>query len=161
MRGRSRTVLRALVVATVAVSPLAALQADAAVNTGNATASGPGISIQNTGGNVTYGVGHSESKVVVGDGGAAPLATPNNVSTLSTPVDPGASARAHARAMVDAAKLRAQQQIDAAKAAAEAAVERAKAQADEARARGAQQSSDAQSHAESSSGAASANSSGD
>jgi hypothetical protein len=157
MRGRIHVFIRGIAVAVVAVSPLAALQADAAVNTGTASATGPGIAVENTGGNVELGKGHSESHVVLGDGGGAPaLATPNGFSTLSTPAaDPGASARARAKALVDAAKLRAQAQIDAAKRQAEEAVERAKQQADNARSQSDQQSHDAQTHAEQSSASSS------
>jgi cell division septum initiation protein DivIVA len=150
-----------MAVAAVAVSPLAALQADAAVTSGDATASGPGIAIENTGGNVEFGVGHSESKVVLGDGGgAAPLAVPNGLSTLSTPAtDPNAAAVARAKALVAAARARAQAQIDAARAQAEQAVEQAKQQAEDARAHSDQQSADARARAESSSASASSSTS--
>ncbi len=157
-------VVRGLAVAAVAASPLAALEADAAVNTGTATASGPGISIENTGGNVEYGVGHSESKVVLGDGGgAAPaIAAPNALSTKAAPVvDPAASARARAKAMADAAKARAQAAVDAARLRAEQAVEQAQQQADQAKAHAAQQSQDAQTRAETNSASASSYSSAD
>lgn len=156
MRGRIKVITRGVAVAVVAASPLAALQADAAVNSGAASATGPGIAVENTGGNVELGKGHSESHVVLGDGGAAPVAVPNGFSTLSTPAaDPGASARARAKALVDAAKLRAQAQIDAAKRQAEEAVERAKQQAENARSQSEQQSHDAQTHAEQSSASSS------
>ncbi|MEY2419047.1 MAG: hypothetical protein QOG90_1727 [Actinomycetota bacterium] len=152
-----------MAVAAVAASPLAALEADAAVTTGTAAASGPGIAVENTGGNVEFGVGHSESKVVVGDGAktAAPLAAPNALSakTAAPAVDPNAGARARAKALVDAARARAQAQIDAARLKAEQAVEQARAQADEARNRADQQSADAQSRSANSSASASSSTS--
>jgi hypothetical protein len=152
--------VRSVVVAAVAVSPLAALSADAAVNTGAASASGPGIAIENSGGNVEFGVGHSESKVVLGDPSAAPaIAVPNALSTNAAPADSGASAQARAKAAVDAARAQAQAQIDAALREAQEAVARAEQQANDARARSDQQSQDAQAHAEQSSASASASSS--
>jgi cell division septum initiation protein DivIVA len=153
-------IMRAVAVAAVAASPLAALQADAAVTTGDATANGPGVAVENTGGNVEFGVGHSESKVVIGDGGgAAPLAVPNGVSTLSKPaVDPNAAAVARAKALVADARARAQAQIDAARLKAEQAVEQAKSQSDNARANSDQQSQDARTRAEQNSASASSSS---
>jgi hypothetical protein len=146
-------------VAAVVASPFAALSADAAVNTGSANANGPGIAVENTGGNIEVGKGHSESHVVLGNpADAAPLATPNGLSTLSTPA-PGGDTRARVKAIVDAAKARAQAQIDAARRQAEEAVEHAEQQANDARSRSDQQSQDARAHAEESSASSSASSS--
>jgi hypothetical protein len=137
-----------MAVVAVAASPLAALSAaDAAVDTGTATANGPGIAIENTGGNVENGKGHSESRVVFGDPSQIPpLATPKALSTPTRKVDPAANARARAKALVDAARARAQAQIDAARRQAEEAVERAHEQADEARAHSGQSSASASSY---------------
>jgi hypothetical protein len=146
-----------MAVLAVAASPLAALSADAAVNTGSAHATGPGIAVENSGGNVEIGKGHSESKVVTGSPSQGPpaVAAPHALVTPAPAVDPGADARARAKATVAAAKARAQAQIDAAKAEADAAVERAHQQAEEARAHSEQQSQEAQANAQQSSASSS------
>jgi hypothetical protein len=160
MQVRGQMIMRALAVAAVAASPLAALEADAAVTTGDARANGPGIAVENTGGNVEFGVGHSESKVVLGDGGGAvpAVAAPNALTTRAVPAAPNASAQARAKALVDAARARAQAQIDEARRQADEAVARAKQQAEEARAHAEQQSNDAQARSENSSAAANSSS---
>ncbi|HUR78375.1 MAG TPA: hypothetical protein VMZ22_10535 [Acidimicrobiales bacterium] len=138
-----------MAVAAVVLSPLAALEADAAVNSGPATANGPGIAIENSGGNVEMGEGHSESKVTHGDPKAAPAApAAPGLGTSSTPaakpaVNPAADKVAKAKALVDAARARAQAQVDAARQHAQQAVEQAHQQADEARSRGDAQSEEA------------------
>ena len=158
MRGQSKAI-RGLAVVAVALSPLAAVEANAAVETGDANAGGPGIAVENTGGNIEVGKGHVESRVVTGNPSSAPAA-PTGLSTLSTPakkVAPSNDAAARARAAVDAARARAQAQIDAARRQAEEAVEHAQQQADEARARSASQSDEA--HAQASDASASSHSS--
>jgi hypothetical protein len=146
MSGQSRAqkAICATAVVAVALAPLSALKADAAVQTGDAQAGGPGIALENTGGNVEFGTGHSESRVVLGDPAAAP-ATPAPLARVggapaAKTVDPHAAKLAKARALVDAAKARAQAQIDEARRHAEEAVERAHQQAEDAKARSAAQS---------------------
>jgi hypothetical protein len=135
---------------------LAALEANAAVNTGNALANGPGVAVENTGGNVELGKGHSESHVQIGNPADIPaIATPSGLSTLSTPAAPAGDTKSRVKAIVDAARARAQAQIDAARAAAAEAVARAEQQANDARARSDQQSQDARAHAEDSSASSS------
>ena len=74
-----------------------------AIFSGDANASGgPGLGIENTGGNVQGGKGHSESKTVMGDPSAAPTLAP--VVTPKVVQNPGADALARARAQVAAAK---------------------------------------------------------
>ncbi len=118
-----------------------------AIFSGDANASGgPGLGIENTGGNVQGGKGHSESKTVMGDPSAAPTLAP--VVTPKVVQNPGADALARARAQVAAAKAHAQQLIDDARARADAAAAAARQQADDARARSEQQSQDARARAE-------------
>ncbi len=152
MRGASRA-LRVMAVAAVAVAPFAALQAHAAVETGDATAVGPGVVFENTGGNVEFGTGHSESRVVVGDPASVPA--PPDLSTLSTPRtaphDPAAAAVARARALVDAARARALAQVEEARRQAEEAAAKARQDSEDARARSDAQSEDARARAEASS----------
>jgi hypothetical protein len=155
---RAQKAIRGLAVAAIAIAPLAAMDpSGAAVNTGDATANGPGVAFENTGGNVEIGTGHSESKVVVGSPESAP-AVPTGLSTLATPakpVIPSSAALVRARALVDAARLRAQAQIDAARLKAAQAVEQAKQQADDARSRSQAQSDAARSRSDSQSASAS------
>jgi hypothetical protein len=138
---------------TVALAPLSAIKADAAVQTGDANAGGPGIAIENTGGNVELGKGHSESHVVLGDPAAAPAVDPTarlapGAGAGAKAVDPNAAKLAKARALVDAAKARAQAQVDEARRMAEEAVARAHQQAEEAKAHSEAQSDAARAHSE-------------
>src|SRR5438128_2546743 len=118
MSGQSRATkaIRSMAVVAVALAPLSAVKADAAVQTGDANAGGPGIAIENTGGNVELGTGHTESHVVLGDPAApAPDATARlapGAGAGARAVDPNAAKLAKARALVDAAKARAQAQVD-------------------------------------------------
>ena len=154
-RARGQAALRAFAVLGVALAPFAAIEAEAAVQTGPANANGPGIAIENSGGNREFGKGHQESKVTHGNKKDAPAAP--GLGTLATPtapaVAPGADKVAKAKALVDAARARAHEQVEAANQQAEEAVERAHeqsesagsqgdAQAEEARARGSAYSSD-------------------
>ncbi|MEY2426804.1 MAG: hypothetical protein QOI61_2376 [Actinomycetota bacterium] len=158
MRGQSRA-LRAVSVAAFAIAPLAAIDvSSAAVETGDAVADGPGVAIENTGGNVELGTGHSESRVVIGDPASAPAVTPPGALLAKTkaapklkPVNPAADAVAKAKALVDAARARAQAQIDEARRMAEEAQQKAHDQADEARARSDAQSSEARTRSDQSS----------
>lgn len=150
MSGRSKgqTVVRALAVVGVAVAPFAAIEADAAVQTGGARAEGPGIAVENSGGNREIGKGHSESKVTHGNKNGAPNApgADAGAGALATPpptVDPTAAKVAKAKALADAAKASAKAKADAAVAHAEQVVEEAKQQADDARSQGDAQSEEA------------------
>jgi hypothetical protein len=158
-------VMRGVAVAAFAVAPLAFMDPSAAaVNSGSAQASGPGIAVENTGGNVEIGVGHSESNVVTG-GPIGPVAPVGEFGTLSNPaarlapakpVNPSADAVRRANAIVAAAKARAQAQIDAARAKAAEAVEQAHQQADDARAHSQAQSDAARQRSAESASASSA-----
>jgi hypothetical protein len=128
----------------VALAPFAAIQADAAVNTGPALAEGPGFKFENSGGNVELGKGHSESKVTHGDPKDAPAAPALGTLSTPAPVDPAAAKLAKARALVNQARANAQAQADAARQQAAEAVEKAHEQADEARNQGNSQSDAAQ-----------------
>ncbi len=141
MRGTSKAI-RAISVAAFAIAPLAAIDVtNAAVQTGDAVSEGPGLAIENTGGNVEFGAGHSESRVVIGDPASAPAVVPPSALLAKTkaapprPVNPAADAVARAKALVDEARARAQAQIDAARQQAEEAQQRAHDQSDDARAR--------------------------
>ena len=145
MRGQYKAV-RGLAVVAVALSPLAAVDANAAVQTGSAEASGPGIALENSGGNIEIGKGRSESRVIIRDPAtAAPTAPPSALARTAPakPVPASPSAAARAKAIVDAARARAQAQVDAARRQAEEAVQRAKQQAEDARARSDAQSQEA------------------
>lgn len=143
--------IRLIAVGSFASAPVALHTAPAtpAIFTGDATATGPGIAGENTGGNVQGGVGHSESRVVIGDPQAAPPALPP-IATPGVATRPAQDAAARARALVDAARARADAQIAEARARAEQAVAEAKQQADEAHARSMQQSEDSRARAEAS-----------
>jgi hypothetical protein len=157
MRGKSRA-LRAVSVAAFAIAPLAAVDVtNAAVETGDANAAGPGVAFENTGGNVELGKGHSESRTVIGDPAAGPAAPAARtlapgLTTKAKPVIPGSDAVARAKALVEAARARAQAQIDAARQQAEEAQQRAHDQSEEARARSDAQSAEARARSEQSSG---------
>lgn len=158
MRGQAKAV-RGLAVVAVALSPFAAVDANAAVQTGGAEASGPGIALENTGGNIEIGEGRSESRVVIREPGAnaGPAAPPSALARTAPakPVAPSANANARAKAIVDAARARAQAQVDAARRQAEEAVQRARQQAEEARARSDAQSQEARARAAESHGSSS------
>ncbi|MDP1794503.1 MAG: hypothetical protein Q8K63_10250, partial [Acidimicrobiales bacterium] len=126
--------IRLIAVGSFASAPLALNTAPAtpAIFTGDATATGPGIGGENTGGNVQGGIGRSESRVVIGDPAAAPAAGP--LATPVVPKSPAADAVDRARAQVDAARARAEAIIAEARATAEQAQQRAQQQADEAQA---------------------------
>jgi hypothetical protein len=147
-----------MAVVAVALSPLAAVQAEAAVQTGDASANGPGIAVENTGGNVELGKGHTESRVVLGDPAAGPAVDPTArlaPGAGARAVDPNAAKLARARALVDAARARAQAQVDEARRQAAEAVARAHQQAEDARARSNAQSDGARAHSSSASASAS------
>ena len=130
------------------IAPVAALDTAAPnISTGDAVAVAPNA-VENTGGNVEFGEGKVESKVVVGDPAAKPAVAPPVVP--AAPVikkNPAADAVARARGQVEAAKARAQAQIDAARARAEQSVAEAHQQAADAQARAAAQSDAARANA--------------
>lgn len=147
-------VVRLIALGSFVAAPVALNTAPAtpAIFTGDATGTGPGIGGENTGGNVQGGLGHSESRTVMGDPSAAPKLAP--LATPVVPKAPGADAIARARAQVDAARARAQAAIDEARARAEQAAAEARQQADDAQARSRQQSDEARARSEASSTAA-------
>lgn len=153
MSGQSRA-LRAIAVAAIAAAPLSAVKASAAVETGDARANGPGLALENTGGNVEIGKGRSETRTVVGGpigpvAGVAPGAR-TVAPVVPKPVTPANTAAARAKAIVDAARARAQAQIDEARRQAEEAVREAGRKSDEARARSDAQADAARTQAENS-----------
>lgn len=146
--------IRLFAVGSFAAAPVALNTAPAtpAIFTGDATAVGPGISGENTGGNVQTGHGHSESRVVIGDPAAAPTLAP--VPTPSVAKSPALDAAARARARVDAARAKADALIAEARARADEAIARARQQAEEAQARGQRQNDEARARAEANSASA-------
>ena len=138
--------VRALAVAAFGAAPIAALETTPVggptpgITTGDAIAEGPGIGVNNTGGNVQFGVvEHSDGPTL------GPEVPPADARTLAAPVpvipkNPAADAVARANNLVAEARARIQAMVDAARAQAVAAADQARQAAAEAQARSQAQS---------------------